>query len=115
MVLLKDSVVNDLLKVLFVAFGEVEHSLCISEGGVAQAFAIRIFANTFEDRPDTTNGISEGLKGPGDAQLTLPTGCPVDPEPPPEKPLISPLFPNLTELSVNSSTRTPMVKTNSAS
>lgn len=49
MILLKNGTIDDVFEIFLVAFGEVQHGLCVSRRGVEQPFAIGILADTFQD------------------------------------------------------------------
>lgn len=52
-VLFEDGVVDNLLEILFVAFGKVEHGLCVPQRSVTETLAVRVLANAFENCPDS--------------------------------------------------------------
>lgn len=51
-ILVEDSAINNVPQILFVAFGEVHHSLCITLRRAMKAFSFWVFSDTFEQCTD---------------------------------------------------------------
>lgn len=67
----EDGVVDDALEVLFVAFGEVEHGLCVARWSVQEALTVGVFADAFEDCADAAEGqLIGGCKESGEVEGT---------------------------------------------
>lgn len=48
-IFVKDSSINQITDVLFIAFGKVKHGFCIALGRPSQTFSVWIFSYTFQD------------------------------------------------------------------
>lgn len=62
-VLVEDSVVDQVPNILFVALSEIEHGLGISHGGLAKSLSFRVLADTFQDCADSSGHLLKSLFG----------------------------------------------------
>lgn len=106
-VFFEDGVVNDLLEILFVALGEVEHGLRVAHRGVAEALAVGVLADAFQQCADSA-AASELRFRAGKGKRTLRKAYPVSPSPPrvstPDVPLPPDLY-HTSQLHFSTTTR----------
>lgn len=62
-VLVENSVVDQVPNILLVALGEIEHGLGISHGGLTKSFSFRVLADTFQDCADSSGHLLKSLLG----------------------------------------------------
>lgn len=60
-VLVEDSIVDQVPNILLVALSEIEHGFGIPQGGLAKSFSFRILADAFQDCADSPRHLLKPL------------------------------------------------------
>lgn len=62
-ILVEDSVVDQVPNILLIALSEIEHGLGISHGGFPKSLSFRVLTDTFQDRADSSGHLLKSLFG----------------------------------------------------